>query len=411
MQIQPQLKRNINQTAPGSLLVPIYAHDGQVARKKDADGIWRVPMIEPNILASLNIPLKASLGKEGSKIFNKHKELGHAQLSNTPYDMRQANRITAANAVQPYESDWRMIDETIRRVSRRTDNLELNFFSSLGLVDTSLSWNDFEIENIVAQPLKPRSNGRYAFTSLVPSTILEPFEQRFGNGKTSLPITHNSYITGSRPAGPVTDNMNASDAGVSTILQMNYDSLYGSGNIDLSNPITYWAGLLNSPQQETFDNTLNGGPARFFNNPTDIEDVLTFVDERFELHKHYEGFAMLVGTDIKRAIARTIGDNKTDKMTLSMLMENFAQTLNQGPDREPNPLRWAVSHKIPKNSIAFFVTDPLAIQYKTAGGLNVFELFSNGLATNSFIWGMQALITPGNGIDTAKSIIYITDLL
>jgi len=167
--------------------------------------------------------------------------------------------------------------------------------------------------------------------------------------------------------------------------------------------------LLNSDQTVTLDNTLGGlyaPPGVYFNNATDIERVLKFVKSQFEDWQKYGNFAALVGRDIKHELATTISDNKTDSFTLARVMENIAQTLNDGQE-----FMWDTSYKIPVDSIAFFITNPMYTKFKSGGGLTVIELAGNALASNGFVYSIETFETPGNGVDTDKTIIFITGLL
>ena len=395
-----------------TITIPVRNNDGKIVYMKDADRIERVAMIEPEMLRELGRPLKGSLADKDTEalaIFNQALKNGRAKLSQIPRDGQQRRKLKAASSANPYETDWQTLDTMIRTTDNQEEENEMLFLRSLGLVTDDLTWGDWEIKNIIREPMKMRKNDRWAYGELNPETLNDPFSTRFGTDSTIIDVNFNTFITGARPSTQATDDINAGDAARSTLLQQNYNVLYGGNGISLADPGKYWAGLLNSPQQVSFDNTLDGAyapPGVYFNSSSGIEAVLKFVRKQFRLSKKYGNFAAIFGDDIPYELATTIGDNKTDSVTLSTVMENLARTLNKGQE-----LRWTSSLKIPADPALFFVTDPMYNKFRTAGGLNVFELNGNNLGRTGFVNTIEVFIAPGNGVDGDISIIYITGLL
>lgn len=414
--------RQINTNGSGgSLHIPLRREDGTIARGLDKSGVYRAFMVKPEVFGLLKRPLTATLAdnqKEAARILEAAMEAGHAKFSDMPYDVKQEQAVLgvphglnlkAANTIQPYDTDWQTLDSVIRGIDRSTDDNEYMFLESLGLVENSLQWSDWQIKNIIRQQLEKRSNGRYAFTDMMPMAEKDPFGKvRFGEAVTEIPINWNTMVTATRAGSMAADAITAEDAAISTQLQRNYDLLFGAGGISLASPGTYWKGLLNNTQTATFDNTLGGlyaPPGKYMNNVDDIQDILNFVKSEFVASAKYGNFAAMFGFDISLVISNTIDDNKSDGVTLATTMANKARDLN---DAE---FRWGVSHKIPTDSAVFMVTNPRNLQIKSGGPLNLFELQSNGLGRESFIYSMDTIVAPGDGVTGHISIIYITGLL
>jgi hypothetical protein len=424
--------RNINTTeGRGSLHVPARNSKGELGYIADKNGVLRALMVMPEVYSVLKRPLTASLDDSPKKSLALAKQMlesGVAQLSALPYDEKQEERIVgnnkfnfnpsphllkAANSVQPYETDWQTIDRRIREEDSRTEDNEYNFFQSIGLIENSLMWNDWQIKNIIAQPMEKRNNKRYAFNDMVPQAQKHPFDDtRYGEKTTQVPVNYNTMIQGSRVGSSAIDMMTASRAARSTQLQRNFDLLFGNGGIDLANPGTYWKGILNHSQTETFTNTLGGlyPGGKFFNNATDIEDVIKFVRRHFVANGKYGEFAALFGFDISVELATTIADNKTDSFTLGQVLRNITAELSEGGTQ--TPMRWGVSHKLAGDEAVFFINTPDYLQIKSGGSLNAFQLQGNNqLGTETFVYSMETLVAVGDGIDGNITIIRITGLL
>jgi hypothetical protein len=413
--------RQINtNNSGGALYIPVRRDNGETARALDKDGVYRAMMIKPEIHALIQRPLNASLHdnpKKAIEIWKAAKEKGHAKLSDLPYDAKQERQVVglnhnfniqAANTIQPYDTDWQVLDRTIHQVDRSTDDNERMFVESLGLVQNDLQWSDWQIKQILRQQLQKRNNGKYAFTDLVPQAEKDPFGRiRYGEKTTEIPINYNTMITGTRAGSMVTDQTTASDAAISTRLQRNHDLLRGAGGASLTAPGTYWKGLLNHDQTVTFDNTLGGlyPGGVTLDNATDVERVMKFVKRQFVDSNKYGNFAAMLGFDIVVELATTIDDDKTDAMTLKTVMSNIGRDLNGAE------FTTGVSHKIPTNAALFIVTNPTSLRIRSGGGLSVFELQSNGLGRESFVYSIDTLVAPGDGVTGNISIIYITDLL
>jgi hypothetical protein len=380
--------KTLNQTKPLSLLVPYLSVDGQIARQF-VDGKWMACMAQPEDLPRVGQPYSQNAAKNAAK-FKELQKQGKATFSQ-----------------MPFEDYWKIFDDDIRSVARDTINLEYELLQRFGLVRNRLTWEKSEIEVIVKEPQAglddDNPNGElFAFVDMDGLNNEKLERVNFGTNNVKVPITYKTAAIGSRNTSAETARWTIIDTNDDLVEQRNWNLLKGGGGTSTKNG-RFYQGLLNNDQTLEVDNTLNGlFPAGVkFNNVADVQRIFNFVRQTFWDSRKYGGYYVMLGTSLDLELTNAVSENITNMVTL----EDFVR-------KQRGVLDLATSFKIGKEDLVCVLADNRFVDISSSGDTPIiFELNSNMLARNIYMYTMEVVNLPGDGATGHYTVIWIKNLL
>ena len=377
----------LNQDRPLSLSVPLRANNGDIARRK-VDGSWRACMVQPEEFKEFGVSVTEPLSTR-------------PQLNKERFDTL-LGQGKAKFSQMPYEDYWKLFDPIIREVDTRTINMEYELLASLGLRRNILTWEKTEFEVILQNNPDELRNGKWANVDMTGLNYADYLRITFGTDIIKIPITYLGANVGSRDTSPELDRKTIMKTNDFILKQRNWNLLKGGGGTATFNG-RFYQGLLNNDQTLEVDNTLNGDyiTGVLFNNVPDVETIFKWVRQAFWDSEKYGDYALMLGSELALEMGTNIADNTTAMFTL----EEFVM-------KQPGVSDWRQSFKIGPQDMLCILNDNNHVDILSSSDTPVmFELNTTALASNVFMYTMEAVSVPGDGVVGHYTIIWIKDLL